>query len=57
MKFLIRRTINKQFYFILRARNGETIATSETYVTLQGCRKGIRAIRKSLFARTVDETS
>lgn len=63
MKFIIRRSekalvkskIQDSYYFILVARNGECIATSEMYATKQGAEKGIIAVRKTLFAKVVDE--
>lgn len=54
MKFIIHKSEDMQFYFVLKAGNGECIATSETYVTKQACKKGIRAVKKCLFAYTVD---
>ena len=56
MKFVIRKSKNEKFYFVLKARNGEVIAVSEMYESKQGCKKGIRAVRKMLFAPVVDET-
>lgn len=56
MKFKIHISKNKQFYFVLVARNGEVIATSETYYSKQMCRKGIWAVKKALFAMTYDMT-
>ena len=56
MKFEIHVSKNNQFYFILVARNGEVVATSETYSTKQMCKKGISAVRKALFALTYDMT-
>jgi uncharacterized protein len=56
MKFVIRLSKNTKFYFVLKARNGEVIAVSEMYESKQGCRKGIRAIRKMLFSPLIDET-
>ena len=37
---------DKQFYFRLRAANGEIICNSEGYTSLQNCKKGIDAIKK-----------
>lgn len=34
-----------QFRFRLRAPNNETIATSEGYTSLAGCKNGIEAVR------------
>ena len=63
MRFEIRRSkaIQKTktgvyFYFVLIARNGETIAMSEMYNSKQSCKKGIMAVRKCLFAKVVDNS-
>lgn len=58
MKFEIHQSKDRQFYFVLTARNGEVIATSETYKTRQSCEKGIKSVRRSaFFATIVDKTS
>jgi uncharacterized protein YegP (UPF0339 family) len=44
-KFQIYRGRRRQFYFRLKARNGEIILTSEGYSSLQKCRSGIRSVR------------
>jgi uncharacterized protein YegP (UPF0339 family) len=44
------------YYFVLIARNGECIATSEMYNSKQAAKKGIAAVRKCLFAKTVDNS-
>ena len=55
MKFEIKKAKNKQFYFILKAGNGETLLTSEYYTTKESCKKGIFSVRwNSLFAKTID---
>ena len=59
MKFVIKKTKNnKYYYFLLKARNGKIIATSSLvqYETKQACKKGIFAVRKSLFAPVQDLT-
>lgn len=56
MKFEIKPSATGQFYFVLKAGNGEIIATSEMYTTKQACRKGISAVKKSLFATVIDLT-
>ena len=57
MKFEIRRSADRQWYFILKARNGEIIATSETYKSKESCKKGIRSVRRSaIFGRIIDKT-
>ena len=56
MKFVIRKSKNKQFYFILKARNGKTIIQSETYKTIASCWKAIAVVRLASSAWVVDET-
>lgn len=56
MTFIIDKSKNGQWYFVLKGRNGETIVTSETYTSKQACKKGITAVKKSLFATTIDLT-
>jgi len=57
MKYEIVMSKNKKFYFVLKARNGEVVATSEMYNSKQACKKGINAVRKSLFAPVIDLTN
>lgn len=57
MKFQIKKSSNGKYYFLLRARNGEVIATSEMYATKQACRKGVSSVKLSLFAQVVDLTA
>ncbi len=55
--FLVQKS-GKQFYFVLLANNEECIATSEMYNTLQGCKDGIKAVKKvSKIAKVVIEKS
>lgn len=56
MKYEIHRSTDRQYYFVLKARNGEKIATSEMYKTKQACKKGISSMKRSLFARVDDLT-
>jgi uncharacterized protein YegP (UPF0339 family) len=39
----IKRSIDKQYYFVIVANNNQIVATSEMYKSKQGCRKGIIA--------------
>ena len=43
-KFEIKKTKNGGFMFNLKAGNGEIIATSETYNTLDACKNGINSV-------------
>ncbi|MEO0554256.1 MAG: YegP family protein [Bacteroidota bacterium] len=42
---IFKSTANGQFYFRLRAMNGEIILASEGYTTKQGCLNGIQAVK------------
>ena len=44
-KFTIFSGADKQYYFRLRAGNGEIILGSEGYVTNAGCRAGIASVK------------
>ncbi|MBL0743043.1 YegP family protein [Chryseolinea lacunae] len=47
-KFRIKPSINNQFYFVLRARNGEIVlAASENYTTKQSCKVGIASVKEN----------
>ena len=54
--FKIRLSKDDEYYFVLCAGNGEIICTSEMYESKQACKKGIRAVKKSIFAGVKDET-
>lgn len=46
---------NKQFYFTLRAANGEVIGVSEMYATEQGRNNGITSCKANGPTLTVDD--
>ena len=52
----IKKSKNSQYYFLVKARNGKVLVTSETYKTRGGARKGIRALRFSAYSNVKDET-
>ena len=53
-----RKSINDQYYFNLKARNGEIIGVSETYVTRSGRDEGIRDVmRLAPYAKVRDLTA
>lgn len=57
MQFRIKKSkTGGHFYFNLKANNGEIVATSEMYKSRQGCKKGIRAVKRALFAPIYDDT-
>ena len=56
-KFQIKNNRAGEFYFVLKAKNGETIARSESYSSKQGAKRGIRSVRyTSTFASIEDLT-
>jgi uncharacterized protein len=46
-KFVISKRKNGEFQFNLKARNGQTILTSEGYSTRTACDSGIDSVRKN----------
>ena len=46
---------NGQYYFNLKAGNGEVIGTSETYVTTQGRDNGIESVKKNAPDAEIDD--
>ena len=46
---------NGQYYFNLKAGNGEVIGTSETYVTTQGRDNGIQSVKDNAPGATVED--
>ncbi len=56
-KFEINKSRNDQYYFVLKAGNGEPIATSEMYVSKQGCKHGINSVKNNAAdAEVIDLT-
>lgn len=54
-KFEIKRQKDGQFYFVLKASNGEVIARSEAYKAKASCQNGIESVKKNAAgASTVD---
>lgn len=54
--FKIKLSQDDEHYFVLQAANGQVIATSEMYESKQACKKGIRSVKRSIFAGVKDET-
>ena len=46
-KFVIKPAKNGEYFFNLKADNGQTILTSEMYKTKAACQKGIDSVRKN----------
>ena len=45
-KFVIKQS-NVGFHFVLKASNGEIIATSQVYTTKDSCKKGIESVKRT----------
>lgn len=45
-KFVIKKTA-AGYHFVLKAGNGEIIATSETYQSKESCKGGIESVKKN----------
>jgi uncharacterized protein YegP (UPF0339 family) len=52
-RYEIRSSNDDQLYFVLIAANGETIATSEMYKTMQGVETGIASVKENADAEIV----
>lgn len=48
MYFVIRKASNGQYYFVIKAGNNETVATSETYYYKESAEKTIDSIKKGI---------
>lgn len=46
-KFVVKQAKNDQFYFSLKADNGQTILSSEMYVNRAGCNNGIASVKEN----------
>lgn len=44
---IFRSSVNFQYYYRLRAGNGEIVLTGEGYVTKQGCLNGIASVKQN----------
>lgn len=57
MKFIIHKSKDKQFYFTVHSKNGYVVATSETYKTKGGAKKGIASIILNSVTATIVDNS
>ena len=55
-KFEIKQTKSGGFRFNLIATNGQVIATSEVYSSLDSCKNGVESVRKNCTAHVEDQT-
>lgn len=54
-KYVLKKSSDGQFYFVLKAANGETIATSERYTTKSAATNGIESVRNNAGTKQVDD--
>jgi hypothetical protein len=43
--FEIKKSVNNQYYFVLKATNGQILVTSETYTSLQSAQHAVTVVR------------
>lgn len=55
--YQIKKTINNQYRWVLKATNGETLITSETYTTKQNCLNGISSSKVSVSDKNFERKS
>ena len=57
-KFVLTKSKNGQYHFVLKAGNGETIAQSEMYSSKAAALNGIESVKKNApGAQTDDQTA
>jgi uncharacterized protein len=54
-KFVLTKTKNGGYAWVLTAGNGETIAQSETYTTKSAAKNGIDSVKKNAGDAAVDD--
>jgi uncharacterized protein YegP (UPF0339 family) len=55
--FVLQKSANEQFYFVLKAANGQVIATSQMYTTKGAAQDGIASVKANApDADTDDQT-
>ncbi|GAB4141331.1 MAG: YegP family protein [Sphingomonadales bacterium] len=56
-KFIISRDQSGAYRFVLKAGNGEVVATSQSYKTKEGCKNGISSVRRNAANSPVIDVS
>lgn len=56
-KFILKKTVSGAYRFNLLATNGQVIATSENYKSLENCKTGVESVRKNALAEVEDQTA
>lgn len=55
-KFILKKTAAGAYRFNLLATNGQVIATSENYKTMENCKIGVESVRNNAAAQIEDQT-
>lgn len=56
-KFIICRDKSGAYKFVLKAGNGEVVATSQSYKTKEGCKNGISSVRRNAASSPIVDLS
>jgi uncharacterized protein len=54
-KFVLKKKGAGKYHFVLKAANGEIIATSESYTTKAGAKNGIESVKTNAASAKVDD--
>jgi uncharacterized protein YegP (UPF0339 family) len=54
-KFVIKKSGEGKYRFVLKAGNGEIIATSESYTTKASAKNGIESVKENAKAAPVED--
>ncbi|CAI2619763.1 hypothetical protein AKUH4B111J_09450 [Apilactobacillus kunkeei] len=53
MYFVIRKSSNNQFYFVIKSENNQIVATSETYVYKSSAEITIKSIKREINSDSI----
>ncbi|WP_081034730.1 YegP family protein [Apilactobacillus kunkeei] len=53
MYFVIKRSSNNQFYFVIKSENHEIVATSETYFFKESAEATINSIKREINSNSI----
>jgi uncharacterized protein len=54
-KFVLKKSDSGEYRFVLKAGNGEIIATSESYKSKASAQNGIESVRENAQSTTVED--
>jgi Uncharacterized conserved protein len=57
MKFVIEKATNGQYYFNIKAGNGQILCTSETYIVKQSAKDAIQSIKTNASTATTEDNA